>query len=1103
MKNKQNAFANSLNTNEAHHFSWVYYYLLAGITILVAVFLFARPASAQEAPPPTAETAVVETIDQSIEGTNEGVSDQPSLSSQEVNLDETVTDQDLEANTRFYGLKRFFRPIQKVITFDKAKKVELEVKFASEDLLRAKEVIEEEPNNDAAANRALRAITNFENALEKVKESSKDIEEEKGALLVEEILDKQIKQQKVLEQIEKKVTETASEQIAAKVVEKIQQTKEVSASSVGEAVSQIETNPERLATHFDRVLDRQAGSHFKELRNLEVIKRVQEHVPEEAREALEKVEDKAIERFVNKVNELPKEEISTRFENYTRDMRGDDALHIEIFDRMKNYQENLPAEIAERIEAAKDISAQKFKQKVEEFNENFSDEAVSKRMRERMFKRFQEAEGTEKVVKLRVLEEIRQRVEFDDEEIKEEFEKEHEASIEKFKNVFVDTESQDQAERFRKLSQKMAENPDPTTFRLLQELEAEVRADPEKAKFIEQMEREAKSKFAERARTEGDKFFEKVISSNPQDIEIFKQLQEDFKDNPEQFFAPPEGFGSEFGPPPFGEEGFPPFPPEFGPEGFGPPGEFDPGFGPEFGPPPGFEFIFDKVIDKHTEGITEHLKNIEDPSQFENFQRKFQQGPPDLAKEFERRETNFGQIFQDKTRFINERALQQGPDPALEGEWKALDEERESLRIESDRLMNEAKARGDFAEVERIAQEKDEKQRLLNERSLNLEKRSFEERIKFNPFCDEKCREEESRFFENLIVEKQRMQEELFRRDFFVPEGMPEFGPEGPRGQGFPGEFREEQFGPDGQPFDRVEREKRPQLTPEEIEKNIKDIEAKRRREQFLLEQKLHGAETEEEKLRIKEEAEKKDQELLQERQVIEQFDKPQIPEFDRPDFRPDDRYFDKEPFGEEFKEDFRPGEPIDHRYRPELDQKPDFDYKPDFAPREDFPEFDKPFIPGESGDHFQPFEGEKPYFEPDYRDEQFKFIDGGPDGQMPYPTEPIRPPQDGGMRTGEPDGGYFEPGQVGPPGNYDEGFPPPIEDNNNFAPPQFDGQPMPAPQDQNFGTQPPPPRDSFEPIPFDGVKIQSTKLEAPQSKIMYLLTSFFGLDDALASVGW
>ena len=79
--------------------------------------------------------------------------------------------------------------------------------------------------------------------------------------------------------------------------------------------------------------------------------------------------------------------------------------------------QNLPPEIMQKIEGAKDIMAQRFENRLEDVNKNFADKDLQERMRNRLFGNFAGKENVPDIGRMRAMEEIRQRVKFDDKDI--------------------------------------------------------------------------------------------------------------------------------------------------------------------------------------------------------------------------------------------------------------------------------------------------------------------------------------------------------------------------------------------------------------------------------------------------------------------------------------------------------------------------------------------------------------------------------------------------------------------------------------------------------------------------------------------------------------
>lgn len=663
MSSKRRFFSHPYTTHmehvQAEQFRGVYYYLFAGIALLVAAFLFVAPTNAQTVEESTAIEGEIEASVTEPKITDVFVSEDAVVSADPVEeapsveavLDETVTEADLglsepvKAPGAFHFLKRFGRAVQEATTFDATEKNELRLKNANIDFLEGKKAAEEKGDFSFAEKAAERAEKRLGKITESIK-NQKGAGDERSNQLLDSVLDNHIKHQKILGAVEAQALVSAPE-----FATRLHNVQEKTSEHVGEALTAGEQSADQVTERINRVFSEQQGSEFRDLRNLEVLQQIEDHVPEEARVGIERAQDATLNRFRIQIEQLPEENRGEKFNQYVRNFGGDKTRHLQMFEQMKQF-EGLPQEIQEQIEAAKDIAANRFQQELQGGSQEFRNQA---------FARFRIDVDPNK---LRVMSEIRQRVHVGDAAIEAEI-KEHESkSIDAFVSQFPDAESD--AAQFKKLSEEMASNPSPNTFRILQELETKVKADPKKAAFIAQMEQQTKQQFAKRAQEHGDRFLQEIAgTTNPEDIAIFQQLQSEFSSDPDQFF----------GPPPFGD---------FGPEGFGPPGDFgspgdfgpeggfppfgEPGFGPEsagsfgpqgFGPPPGFASFFDRAIQKNAEALTKNIQQVNDPALFEQFQKKIQSVSPEVLETIQQKQSNFQSIFQQKRDFVAEFQLQQ------------------------------------------------------------------------------------------------------------------------------------------------------------------------------------------------------------------------------------------------------------------------------------------------------------------------------------------------------------------------------------------------------------------------------------------------------------
>lgn len=233
----------------------------ASIAALVSGF-FSTPTSAQVDPTNTTSTEQVETS-------------------------EEVTAEDLGAHepmilpdSPFYIFKRIVREIHFSLTLDPNKKVELDIKHTNQELIDLKRLIDKKGEMNISQE-ILETVTTIQERMKRLKE------EKLPAEVLEHLLDSEIKRQKVLDHIQGKLKDEQSR-------EQIETMREKLLEHVGKSVSSSEFDADMIK----RVLEKQRGGEFKNITNLEVLRRIEEKVPEEAKDAIENAQDQAMKRFV-------------------------------------------------------------------------------------------------------------------------------------------------------------------------------------------------------------------------------------------------------------------------------------------------------------------------------------------------------------------------------------------------------------------------------------------------------------------------------------------------------------------------------------------------------------------------------------------------------------------------------------------------------------------------------------------------------------------------------------------------------------------------------------------------------------------------------------
>ena len=541
-------------------------------TSLILALILAIPAYAQDdteiIDPDAAVDAAVETA--AAEEAIDAVIEESGLSAEALE-DEVVTEEDLgaEAPGRFHFFKKVKRTVQKTITRDPVKKAEFEIEAAHEELLRAKKLAEENPDDSGAQRRVRNALDDFAKDIEKVKNRAGDIKEnrpDQASDFLDKIADMQVKQQKVLDKIEERMPEN--------VFEKIKETRENVLRHAGEAMFDIESDPERIAQHFNAAFENQRGSEFREFKNLEVLERLENFVPEQAKQGIRNAQDMARKRFETQLGEIPENARADKFKRYIEFIPGDAIQHMRVLDDFKAHG-NFEPDFFQHIEAAKEKSINRFEDRFRRFEDP---------LRRNIFMD-DFADGS--VENLRIMEQFKENL---PEEIKKEIQAKETESIQRFKEHFIDDpDAQARANKFKELSRKMRENPDPATFALIQQLENEL--PPDQRAFVDSMSHEFEQGFEDRFEQEREGFLRRIESFDPGAI---GHLQ-DFRGQ-----APPE-----------------------------------------------IQAIIGQAMNRQIDFVSDRMDDFDDPARFDRFREQMENNP-EIRQQIEFRHGDFDRRFESK-----------------------------------------------------------------------------------------------------------------------------------------------------------------------------------------------------------------------------------------------------------------------------------------------------------------------------------------------------------------------------------------------------------------------------------------------------------------------
>ncbi len=280
-------------------------------------------------------------------------------SSEEVILDETVQPSDLEVSeptllpdNPFYFLKNWGRSIRLFFSFRPIDKAKLRLKFASEKLLEARKLAEKTRNSEIIK----RAAENYQREIDKIKAVADKIKEKATENPeVGKFLDKFTKQQILHE----KILEKLQEQVPEEVFEKIKEARERHIQRFGEVMQKLEENKERIRERIEKNLQELKGSKFKEFKNLEILKKIEEKVPEGAKQAIRAARENILTRLKEKLERMSTT-TQERFKDYAEKIRGDATEKLEI---IQNLQSEIRTRTRERLEDIKEKILEKIERK--------------------------------------------------------------------------------------------------------------------------------------------------------------------------------------------------------------------------------------------------------------------------------------------------------------------------------------------------------------------------------------------------------------------------------------------------------------------------------------------------------------------------------------------------------------------------------------------------------------------------------------------------------------------------------------------------------------------------------------------------------------------
>lgn len=257
-----------------------------------------------------------------------------------------------------YGFKDLGRKVVSTFTFNPVKKTELHNKFSTEKILEANSLAEQGKFDKAADH-----LKSYQGDVKVVGDLTNKLAKDKPEV-VEEVarkaLEDQIRHQVVIGNIEKKAP-------FGKLGEVKNIRKEIS-GSIGKTMESIGDEKKIQTAISDGLIEN--GSPFAQIRNLEILKSIEENASGTVVSIVLEVQQNEQEKFNTKLAVLPEEQ-QTLLVGYTGEAGGDETKFLKVFDNLKF--DGADEKIKDDLFLAKTEILKKIENKMEEAEKNKSD----------------------------------------------------------------------------------------------------------------------------------------------------------------------------------------------------------------------------------------------------------------------------------------------------------------------------------------------------------------------------------------------------------------------------------------------------------------------------------------------------------------------------------------------------------------------------------------------------------------------------------------------------------------------------------------------------------------------------------------------------------
>lgn len=409
-----------------------------------------------------------------------------------------IEEKKITSNNIFSPLNNLWNNIKIAFTSDPIKKTEMRLDIANEKLIEAKQLTEElnEPE------KAMQAINAYQKEISKsikIIEKMSETNQVKMQTFANEIIDNSFKQQNLIDGLEKKLN--------VEHFDDLYKAKEENIKYVNIVLAQIVPS-EGIESTLIEIIDQQKGSEFKDFKNLEILKTIEEKAPEQAKPAIQRAQENTIQRLEENIR-MMNEENKEEFKNYVKNIGGNEVLQLKVIENMSKRDIN--ESVNNVVASIKENVINKVSNKIEILSEKSQNNLLNNLK-------------TEKIEDLRIINELENGVSIQSKdrimEVKEE-------TLQKIsKNIVENTDTAEGQEKFLK---EMRDNNDVKQLEIIREIGNTVPSI--KMNIIQEAKTETIRKIKENIAGAGneeekEKILNKIAGDRPEQIRVIEEIDD-------------------------------------------------------------------------------------------------------------------------------------------------------------------------------------------------------------------------------------------------------------------------------------------------------------------------------------------------------------------------------------------------------------------------------------------------------------------------------------------------------------------------------------------------------------------------------------------------